>query len=72
MTSKVTFSNFSCGSIAVESSWKAEKEGLQKDSCCQTSDELYEFDEAETQTALSEDKETQNTKVRGHPVVIYG
>ena len=64
MTSKIAFSCNSSGSHTIESSWKSEKDNIQQDFSCQTSDDLYEFDEAETQTTISAEIGTQMTKVR--------
>lgn len=65
MIGKATsFTTAPIGSFAINSCWKLEKEGLKRDSDCQTSEELYQFDEAETQTATSADAGTQVSKVR--------
>lgn len=63
MTSKVVFKNDSFNSALIESSWKSEKKGLAKTAECQTSSDLYEFDDSETQTAVSTDAETQISKI---------
>ena len=52
------------GSFAMNSSWKSEKDGLRKDSDCQTSDEIYTFEESGTQTSTYHDQGTQVSKVR--------
>lgn len=64
MTSKiVNFTNVPIGSLAINTSWKCEKQGQSMDSGCQTSSELYEFNEIGTQSALYEEVGTQMSKV---------
>ena len=63
MSMKVAFSSDVSGSITIDSCWKTEKEGLQKEFSCQTSPELFEFAESGTQTALSNDIGTEMIKV---------
>ena len=58
------------GSFSMNSCWKSEKDGLRKDSDCQTSDELYAFDESGTQTSTYNDQGTQVSKVRSTPSLI--
>lgn len=63
MSMKIAFSSDPGGSITIDSSWKTEKEGQLKEFGCQTSPELFEFNESETQTALSNEIGTQMIKV---------
>ena len=66
MSMKIAFSSDASGSITIDSCWKTEKEGLQKEISCQTTSELFEFAESETQTALSNDIGTEMIKVINH------
>ena len=60
MTSRaVNYSSVSCGSCAIESCWKEDKGRNVNEISCQTTDELFEFDESGTQTTYSKDAETQ-------------
>jgi hypothetical protein len=63
MTTKVVFKDDSFNSALIESSWKSEKKGLSKTAECQTSSDLYEFDDSETQTTVATDAETQVYKI---------
>jgi hypothetical protein len=63
MTTKVVFKDDSFNSAVIASSWKSEKKGLSKTAECQTSSDLYEFDDSETQTTISTDAETQIFKI---------
>ena len=65
----VNYETTPMGSIAMNSCWKSEKDGLQKDSDCQTSDELYSFEESATQTSTYHDQGTQVSKVRPSPIL---
>ena len=68
MTSKiVNFTNAPIGSLAINTSWKCEKDKQSMDSGCQTSSELYEFNEIGTQSALTEEVGTQMSKVSKTP-----
>lgn len=63
MTSKISFTENSFNLVLIDSSWQSDKKGLQKDFDSQTSADLYEFDDSETQTSVSVDAETQTLKI---------
>jgi hypothetical protein len=57
--SSVYFSTVETVSETVDSVWRSNRHDHQKAAECQTPDAMYEFDEAETQTAMSVAAETQ-------------
>ena len=67
--------NYDCtlmGSFSMDSCWKSLRKGLQKEIECQTcDDELFAFQECETQTATYHDQGTQVLKVRKSPLFHY-